>query len=133
MPTIDVFCCDDCPRLTAALERMLGLHEDLRVVGAANSTDGLAEAVRSSGAAVVLMDLTMDGADPLSVLSQLASRCPGTRAIVYSGHGDPETVDRAIEAGAWGFVRKHEPSDLLVEAIRRVAAGEVVLPRGCGA
>ena len=69
----------------------------------------------------------MPGKDPFQALSELSEVCPETRAIMFSGYVSQRLVDRAIEAGAWGYVSKHDADTTLISAIRRVAGGEFVL------
>src|SRR5678816_409097 len=77
---------------------------------------------------VVLLDLHMPGTPPLEALKELSAAAPAVRVIVFSGLDDGETVDRAVRAGAWGLVPKVAATDAILDAIRRVAAGEVSVP-----
>lgn len=127
---IKLVCCDDSDRLTAAIERLLNMQPDIEVVGTLGSADALVDSVRELKPNVVLMDLTMAGREPLKAVADLVECCPESKVIVYSGHSDPRAADAAIEAGAWGYVHKHDAPDQLISAIRRVVKGEVVLPPG---
>jgi len=105
------------------LRSLLGLLDDVRVVGEA--ADG-AEAVALIGSAVadvVLLDVRMPRMNGLEVLRQLhrEDRLPPT--IMLTTFDDPEALFEAIRAGARGFMLKDVTLDQLAEAIRAVATG----------
>jgi two-component system response regulator DesR len=125
---IKVLCVDDNPRLTSAWEKLIAQQPDMEVVGTLARADELLPMVELKHADVVLMDLTMDGRDPLEALTELSAKHPGTRTIIYSGYSDPESVEKAVQAGAWGYVDKGRTPDRILDAIRKVARGEAVLP-----
>ncbi len=119
---------DDELRLRKAWEQLLCGQEDLEFVGALGSADDLVTTAARTLADIVLLDLSMPGPNPFDAMTRLAAERPDCRVIVYSGYTDREVVQKAIDAGAWGFVDKIErPSDILA-AVRRVALGEVVFP-----
>lgn len=126
---VRVLCVDDSEDIAELLHRLMRRDGTLEGAGVATSADGLAERVAESRADVVVLDLSMPGADPLEELRAMTERGSACRAIVMSGYDDRGTIDRAIEAGASGFVSKNgEPGEILV-AIREVAKGGVYLPR----
>lgn len=124
-----VLCVDDVPSITALYAKLIDKEPDMRCVGTLADASALDEAVRRTGADVVLLDLTMPaGKDPLTALRELLGASPDVRVLVFSGHDDLDAQSAALDAGAWGLVSKHgEPSEVLA-AIRKVARGEVVLP-----
>jgi DNA-binding NarL/FixJ family response regulator len=79
---------------------------------------------------VVLLDLDMPGPNPIEVLRELTVQSPDVRVIVLSGHVRRELIDRAIEAGAYGYLSKNDDGGVLVDSIRAVARGEFVLGQG---
>jgi DNA-binding NarL/FixJ family response regulator len=76
---------------------------------------------------IVLLDVDMPGPDPFAAATELQEKCPNCRIIVFSGHVRKELIERAINAGAWGYVSKNDGSEALVEALRLVGAGEFAL------
>jgi two-component system response regulator DesR len=125
---IRVVCVDDCTRLTEAWARLFDQQPDLQMVATLTSADGLLEAAGKARPDVVLMDLTMEGRDPLEAMAELVRLNPDVRVIICSGHSDPALVDRVMDAGAWGYVGKAEEPDRIMDAIRRVAGGQTVMP-----
>lgn len=130
MPTrvVKVLCVDDNPDLGNLYRIVIDGQAGMSCVGCLEAADGLLEAVEQLRPDVLLIDLTMPGKDPLAAIRELAVSHPLTRAIVFSGLDDPATVDRAVAAGAWGYVSKSSEIQDVLAAIRRVSEGEVSLP-----
>ena len=124
---VKVLCVDDNPDLGRLYRTVIDAQPGMKCVGCLDSADGLIGEVERTQPDVVLIDLTMPGRDPLDAIRELAAAHPQTRAIVFSGIDDAATVDRAVEAGAWGYVSKSRDIHSVVDAIRRVSSGEVSL------
>jgi DNA-binding NarL/FixJ family response regulator len=123
-PLIKVLCVDDCARLSAAMERLIGAQPDMRSVGTVCHANELVREVKGRAADIVVLDLTMPGRDPLSAIHELAAACPDVRVIVFSGASDATAVHRAMEAGAWGYASKGAAASTVLSAIRAAARGE---------
>jgi two-component system, NarL family, nitrate/nitrite response regulator NarL len=99
----------------------------LELVGtASNSADALA-ASAGHRPNVVLLDLDLGTANGADLVPQMCQN--GAKVIILSGSADPELRERAVMAGASGFVHKSEPAETILRAITRVHAGEVWLER----
>ncbi len=122
---IKVMVVDDDERLCAAWSRLLAAQDDLALVGAFESADEMVAAVAHADPDVVLLDLTMPGADPLASIARVIAARPDTKVLIYSGHNDAQTEQRVARAGARGLVDKLESPQEIIAAIRRVAAGEL--------
>mgnify|MGYP001050853429 CR=1 FL=1 len=122
-----VLCVDDNDYICEAIRRKLRDHPEFPFAGALPSADRLVEEVERTGAALIFLDMNMPGKDPIEAVRELSERFPGVRAIVLSGYVHEEVIDRALEAGAAGYLSKCEEPEVLMEALRRVAAGELVL------
>jgi DNA-binding NarL/FixJ family response regulator len=98
-----------------------------RVVGSASTIkDALAIAERELPD-VALLDIKLGAEDGLDCLPRIQTVSPKTRVLILTGLGDIETHYAAVNMGAMGIVRKIEGPDILVNAIRKVLAGEVWL------
>ncbi|MFD7533074.1 MULTISPECIES: response regulator [unclassified Streptomyces] len=118
---------DDDPLVRAGLTLMLGGADDIDIVGeGADGTEvaGLVDRLRPD---VVLMDIRMPGMDGLTATESLRTRPDAPEIIVLTTFHADEQVLRAIRAGAAGFVLKDTPPAQIVDAVRRVAAGDPVL------
>lgn len=121
--------CEDHQIVREGLRALLSAEPDLVVVG--ETGDG-AEAVRLAATLrpdVVLMDIGLSGASAGGIEATAGVRraCPTVQVVILSMYDDAATVDRAIRAGARGYVIKGRGLDTLVEAIRIVHRGETYL------
>ncbi|GGQ11018.1 response regulator [Streptosporangium pseudovulgare] len=131
---IRVLIADDHPVVRQGLRTFLDLQDDLDVVGeAADGAEALA-LVESLAPDVLLLDLRMPVLDGPGTLARLAGREGGPRVLVLTSVGDPEDVAPALRAGAAGFLYKDVDPGTLVQAIRTVHGGQVLLaPEAAGA
>jgi DNA-binding NarL/FixJ family response regulator len=72
---------------------------------------------------VVITDLSLPGVGGIELLRRMHRRSPGVRALVFSVHDEPVFVERALSAGALGYVTKRSAPDTLVAAVAAVAQG----------
>ncbi|CCH88082.1 Two component transcriptional regulator, LuxR family [Modestobacter italicus] len=124
---VRVLVVDDDPLVRAALAMVLGGAEDLDLVGEATDGDEVPAAVERCSPDVVLMDIRMPRTDGLTATEQLLARPGAPEVIVLTTFDADEQVLRALRAGASGFLVKDTPPAAIVEAVRRVAAGEPML------
>ncbi|WP_405749807.1 response regulator transcription factor [Streptomyces sp. NBC_00012] len=118
---------DDDPLVRAGLALMLGGADDIDIVGEGTDGTEVAELVGRLRPDVVLMDIRMPGMDGLTATEALRTRPGAPQVIVLTTFHADEQVLRAIRAGAAGFVLKDTPPAQIVDAVRRVAAGDPVL------
>jgi two-component system response regulator DesR len=118
---------DDQDLIRSAFAALLGLEPDFEVVATVARGDEVIDAARKHRPDVALLDIEMDGIDGLTAAGVLAEQVPGCRALILTTFGRPGYLKRAMEAGARGFVVKDAPPEQLADAIRRVAAGELVV------
>ncbi|MEU0630873.1 response regulator transcription factor, partial [Streptomyces sp. NPDC005989] len=118
---------DDDPLVRAGLALMLGGADDIEIVGEGADGTEAEELVGRLRPDVMLMDIRMPGMDGLTATEALRSRPGAPQIIVLTTFHADEQVLRAIRAGAAGFVLKDTPPAQIVDAVRRVAAGDPVL------
>ena len=96
----------------------------------AEAADGLAgiEAVRTGSPDVILLDLSMPVMDGLEALPQIRALAPAARIIVLSGFGASELAERALEAGADGYLQKGASLSRILDYIRDIVAGRPMDP-----
>jgi two-component system response regulator DevR len=119
---------DDHPAVLAGLQRLVGAAEDLQAVAAVDSADALRRALDHGGRAdVVVLDYDLARGDGLAVCQQLKERVRPPAVVVYSAYAGPALTVAALMAGADAVVDKRTSVRDLLTAIRRVAAGELVV------
>ncbi|MBF4460208.1 response regulator transcription factor [Pseudoclavibacter sp. VKM Ac-2867] len=124
---IRILVADDHPIVRAGLVGIFEDEPDIEVVAeAANGADAVARATATTPA-VVVMDLRMPGTDGVSATRQILAALPETRILVVTTYDSDDAIIGAIEAGASGYLLKTASGAVLVEAVRRVAAGELAL------
>ncbi|MFN7990491.1 MAG: response regulator transcription factor [Thermoanaerobaculia bacterium] len=122
---VRVFIVDDHPLVREWLGALLGEQPDLQVCGQAEeSVTALAEMLRDPPD-IAIVDLTLKGGSGLDLIKDLTARLPSVRAIVLSMHEEVFYAERALRAGARGYVMKRESTSQIVAAIRQVNAGKV--------
>jgi DNA-binding NarL/FixJ family response regulator len=121
---IAVLCVDDNQQVVDGLCMRLALENDLRWLGALAAADHLVAEAQRLSPNVVLLDIDMPGKDALVALRELSEVLPDIRTIILSGHERDDYLDRAVEAGAWGYLSKNDHIDQIIHGIRRVASGQ---------
>src|SRR5438093_11537975 len=120
---------DDHPVLRLGLSNLIQDEVDLEVCGQAEGmTDALAS-IRSIQPDVVLVDISLKDGHGLDLIKELRGREPSPKMLVVSMHEEPSYAERALRAGAHGYVPKSEAAGTMIEAIRQVLRGEVYLNR----
>ena len=124
---IRVLIADDQRVVREGLSMLVGLIDDVEVVGAA--CDG-AEAVRLAEAHrpdVILMDLRMPDLDGIAATGLLRERLPAARVLVLTTYADQDAIVPALRAGAKGYLTKDASAEQIEAAIRAVHAGQTHL------
>jgi len=124
---VRVLVVDDDPLVRAALSMVIGGAADLELVGEATDGDEVPAAVGRCSPDVVLMDIRMPRTDGLSATERLLQARDAPEVIVLTTFDADDQVLRALRAGASGFLVKDTPPAAIVEAVRRVAAGDPML------
>mgnify|MGYP000869034076 FL=1 len=141
--TIRVLVADDQAMIRGALAGLLDLERDIEVVAqaadGAQALDELARLAGSSGSSVssapsdpargstpadvAVIDVEMPRMDGITATQAIRSRFPGVRVLIVTTFGRPGYLQRALDAGATGFMVKDAPVETLAEGVRTVAAG----------
>ena len=128
LPTIKVVIVDDHELVRGGLETILGLFDDITLVGEAESgaaAVGLCVDVQPD---VVLMDLVMPGGmDGAEATREIIRTCPHAKVLALTSFSDPELIQRVLRAGALGCLLKNVSGKELAEAIRRANVGTSTL------
>jgi DNA-binding NarL/FixJ family response regulator len=121
---IRIILVDDHELVRDGVGRLLEAQPDMAVVGSfGNGRDAVSFAAREEPD-VAILDVAMPSSSGIDVARQLRDASPDTHLLVLSMHSNPEYVRQALLAGALGYVAKESAGAVLVEAVRRVQAGQ---------
>lgn len=118
---------DDSRMVRLGLREQLSGNPDFRIVGEAMSAAEGIELVEQLEPDVVLLDVSLPDVSGMEACRQIVARTPSMRVLMLSIHDDPAVIRGAIAAGAQGYVLKDAPVEMWLDAIRRVADGDVFL------
>jgi two-component system invasion response regulator UvrY len=121
---VTVMVVDDHPALRAGLCSLIGSDPALRVLQQAASGEEAYAAYRSRRPDAVVMDLSMEGFGGIEAIRRIREIDPRAAILVYSVHNSQVLLERALDAGALGFVTKGSNVDALLQGLKKVARGE---------
>jgi len=122
-----VFLVDDHPLLRQGIAESLGDEADLLVCGQAGSAEEALPAIASAKPEIVIVDISLPGRDGIELTKDITHRYHDVLVLVFSMHDESLYAERALQAGAAGYVMKSASSDTLIQAIRKVLTGEIVV------
>jgi DNA-binding NarL/FixJ family response regulator len=127
VPKCKVFLVDDHPIVRQGLALLIDREPDLMVCGEADGATSALQAIREAAPDFVVLDISLDGPDGLELLKTLRVRYPTLPVLVLSMHDEAVYAERALRAGANGYIMKQEATDRVLTAIRHILGGDVYL------
>jgi len=118
---------DDHPVLREGLAMIINGERDMTVCGEAEDVCDALDSIGRLRPDIAIIDLSLENGDGIGLIKDIRARFPGTRMLVLTIHGDSSYAERAIRAGAHGYVTKRESGRTVIHAARRVLAGEMYL------
>ena len=115
---------DDHPIFRTGLVEALHGELGIEVCGEANTVATALDAIAAHRPDVAIIDLSLGSESGLDLVSALAKAHPTTYVLIISGHDERLHADRALKAGALGYIMKDKAASELAAAVRRVAAGQ---------
>jgi NarL family two-component system response regulator LiaR len=125
--TIRVMVVDDHDMVRRGLATMLQVYDDLELAGEAADGEAAVGRCAELRPDVVLMDLLLPGLDGAAATAAVRARCPAVQVLALTSFREDDLVQRAIAAGAIGFLYKNVSADELADAIRAAHAGRPTL------
>ena len=122
---IRVLIADDHKIVRDGLKRILSAHGEVDVTGEAADGDQALALVKAHEYDRAMVDMSMPGLSGIDLIKRLKLEKPKLRILVLSMHGERQYAARALKAGASGYLNKDSAAELLVGAIRKIAAGGV--------
>jgi DNA-binding NarL/FixJ family response regulator len=118
---------EDYPLIRDALAQWLNNTPGFTVIAAVGDAQGARECIRQHQPDVVLLDLMLGGIDSLALIAELAGELPGTKFLVLSMMNEALYAERAMRAGAVGYVMKTAETAEVVNALKTVLDGRIYL------
>jgi DNA-binding NarL/FixJ family response regulator len=119
---------DDHPVTRTGLARLVNCEPDFEVCGEAGTAARALAAIEAERPDLVVIDVSLTtGASGLELIKDLAARHTGLRMLALSTHDETLYAERALRAGARGYVMKQEPTEHVIQALRKVLQGEIYL------
>ena len=116
---------DDHPFMRAGLAQLIDRQTDMVVCGEAGDPASAIAALARTGADLLLTDITMPGRSGLEFIKDLQATHPDLPIMVVSMHDEAIYAERALRAGARGYIMKESGGEALLDALRQVLAGQV--------
>jgi DNA-binding NarL/FixJ family response regulator len=116
---------DDHPLVREGLTNLINGQDDLIVCGEAKDSAQAINGIAKARPDVALIDISLENESGLELVKQLGSQFPQVALIILSMHDETLYAERALRAGARGYVMKHETSKSVLASIRRVLGGGV--------
>ncbi|MGH8024786.1 MAG: response regulator, partial [Limisphaerales bacterium] len=129
-PKRRIFLVDDHPVTRDGLARLINHEPDLEICGTAGTAAGAIQDLGKRKADLAIVDVSLGkGASGLELIKDLASRFRRLKMLALSTHDETLYAERALRAGASGYVMKQEPTEHVMEAIRKILNVEVHLSK----
>ena len=122
-----VFVVDDHPIVRQGLALMINREPDLVVCGEAEEAHAALLAIEELRPDVLVVDISLPGPDGIDLVKTVRARHAGLPVLVLSMHDESIYAERALRAGANGYIMKQEATERVLIAIRRILKGEVYL------
>ena len=125
--SIKVLLTDDHEVVRAGYSRLLESTSEIDVIAEAGSGEEACSEYLNHQPDVLIMDLNMPGIGGLEACRKILARDPKARILVFSVHENEIMLERALDVGIKGYISKRSASQVMIQAVRKVAAGEVYI------
>lgn len=120
---------DDHPIVRHGIAQLLNGQTDMEVVAEAEDAESAVRQLRDQTFDLLVVDISMPGLSGLDLIRRIKTKDTPIPILVLSMHDESVYAERALAAGARGFLMKHEATEKLVSAVRKLLAGGVYLSR----
>ena len=123
--TIKVLLVDDHPLVREGLVNLISQEADLQICGEAGNEPQALELIRTVRPDVAIVDISLETGSGIELIKSIKAMFPAVTVLVLSMHDELLYAERALRAGARGYVMKREAAKKVIEAIRCVLAGQL--------
>jgi len=118
---------DDHPILREGLRQLLNEEPDLYVCGEAENAHKAMEVIDRYKPDIAIVDVSLEGGSGIALIKRIRATYPGLSTLVLSMHDELLYAERALRAGANGYIMKQEKAEKVVQAINRILGGDIYL------
>ena len=120
-----VFVVDDHPIVRQGLSLIINRESDLMVCGEAEDAQGAMQGIAGAKPDIMVVDISLNGPDGLDLLKDIRMRHPDLPVLILSMHDESIYAERALRAGAQGYIMKEEATETVLVALRRILSREI--------
>lgn len=113
--------------MLAGIQQLFKKQADFEVVGVAEDVGQLESVIAVVDPMLVLMDIELPHGDGIAATALVRKHRPRAKVVIFTGYDNPELIFRALKAGAVGYLLKNTRAKEILDTLRKVAAGEIVL------
>jgi DNA-binding NarL/FixJ family response regulator len=116
---------DDHPIVRQGLSLLINQEADLAVCGEAEEMHSALQAIAAANPDILIVDISLNGPDGLELLKNARIASPRLPVLILSMHDESIYAERALRAGANGYIMKQEATEKVLVALRRILSGEI--------
>ena len=116
---------DDHPMIREGLVRLVDDEQDLAICGQADDAPEALKAISETKPDVVVVDISLKNSSGIELMKSIKAQYPKLPVLILSMHNEALYAERALRAGAMGYIMKQEASEKLLAAIRHVLVGQI--------
>ncbi len=120
-----VFVVDDHPIVREGLTQLINRETDLAVCGVAEEAQSALRTIEALKPDILIVDISLNGPDGLDLLKTIRTKDPGLPVLILSMHDESIYAERALRAGANGYIMKQEATERVLVALRRILNREI--------
>ena len=129
-PKINIILVDDHAVVRAGFKMLLAAGDTINVIGEASRGEQAIQIYQELQPDIVVMDLSMPGIGGLETIRRIMQRDPEALILVFSVHHEQVYINRALSAGAKGYITKNSAPEILTEAINAIMQGDEYIEGG---
>lgn len=123
----DLLIVDDHEIVRSGIKRLVENNEKLNIVADLGSGEEAYHFLQKNAVDLVIMDISMPGKGGIETTNQIKKRFPKIKVLMLSMHDNSMIIDKAMKAGANGYILKNDLSDDLLDAIEKVMNNEIII------
>lgn len=118
---------DDHPIMREGISQIINNQSDLYVISEAESGHEALKVLSEVKPDLAIIDISLKGMNGLELTKEITRNFKGIPILILSMHPEKFYAERAIKSGAMGYLQKHEPSSMVIEAIHKILSGKIYL------